>query len=285
MKWLCQLKDGFMLGVDKGYVNKVQTGYPYPDIRGGQIARLSEYFSIDEFDLKLFVDKAITLDYPMSETRFKNIFYPDRYKMEKNRGTVLDLSNELNKLKSRDTVSNNPLISFEGKVIDINNLSDLDSLKNLFSISETNYSLTDYDLNTMLNCRFKYKKRSKILYVSGLVDDIKKLQGLIDKCYQGIDYEYHIEHETDVCKSFEKEMYILNVDSKNSLLIFGFNISSKKLYEFITSIVDKEVICKSYEGHKVISSENYNIVLEFDSYLAYKLNAGNGNWEVCKNKL
>ena len=286
MKWLCQLKDGFMLGINKGYVNKVETGYPYPDIEGGQISAISGYFEMEEVDLYSFVNKAIILDYPMSETKFKNTFYPDRFKMEKSsNATIMDLGNELNKLKKKEVESTNPLISFNGKTINVNSIDDINILRGLFAISESYYKASESDLAILQGCSFNYKKSNKVVYLSGLSDDIKKLQGLIDRCYEGIDYEYHIDHETSVCASFEKDMFVLNVDSDNSLLVFGFDIRSEKIYEFITSIEDDTISCKSFEGHKVIRSENSNIVLEFDSYVAYKLNAGNGNWEICKNKL
>ena len=288
MKWLCQLKDGFMLGVDKGYVNKVETGYPYPDIKGGQIAQISGYLEMEEIDLFEFVNEAITLEYPISEINFKNHFYPSRFSLEKENGALLDLSNELTKLKIRENkTTSNLLLTIKANNLVVNSVDVLLRLKKYFlgnMNTISSYEPNENDLKILSGCNFGVVRRNSLLYIRGYKDDIRKLQGYIDRCYEVIDYDYFIEHEENFSKDMKKEMYILNVEGEDNVLLFGESIKGSKIYEFITSLSDKNARCVRHDGHYIIKSDDYNLLLEFNSYQVFSLNVGNGNWELIKTK-
>lgn len=288
MIWLCQLRDGFMLGIDKGYVRKVETGYPYPDIDGGQISKISQYLNMDEVNLADFVNEAITLEYPISEINFKNHFYPSRFSLEKENGTLMDLTNELNKFKMKESrQSSNLLLTIKANTLIVNSIDVLVRLKKYFlgnMDAISSYEPNENDLKILSGCQFGVVKRSGLLYIRGYKDDIRKLQGYIDRCYEVIDYDYFIEHEENFSKNMKKEMYILNVEGENNILFFGKSIKGSKIYEFITSLSDKNARCIHHDGHYIIKSDEYNILLEFNSYQFFSLNVGNGNWELIKTK-
>ncbi len=65
MDWLCQLGDGWMMAVgDNGNVVRVKTGYPYPDIEGGQIKRLERFMDTEDIDLAGCVKILKSMRYP-----------------------------------------------------------------------------------------------------------------------------------------------------------------------------------------------------------------------------
>lgn len=52
MDWLCQLGDGWMIAIGgNGNVVRVKTGYPYPEVSGGQLNRLAEFMDTEDIDL------------------------------------------------------------------------------------------------------------------------------------------------------------------------------------------------------------------------------------------
>lgn len=76
MRWLCQLGDGKMLCTEKGYVCLKETGYPYPDVKGGQKNKLCELLELDDVDLKGVVDTSLKFSYPMKIDEYKSMVRP-----------------------------------------------------------------------------------------------------------------------------------------------------------------------------------------------------------------
>lgn len=286
MDWLCQLKDGYMLRINKGYVERVHTGYPYPDINGGQIERISNYLEISEVNLSSFVEEAIQLEYPISEVNFKNHFYPNRFSMEKETGAINSLSSAFDKLKFKNNrKTDNMLLTVKANSKSITDLKSLDDLKRYFlgnAYSLSSYEPTDEDLKLLSGISFNVIKRNGLIYVRAFTDDMIKIRGFLDRCYEVIDFDYIIEHDSEFAKTLSSMMYILHVEDEMSVMFFGKKVTAPKIYEHITSLADKDSKCVRHDKHYVIRSEEYNLVLEFNSYKIYSLNVGNGNWEEVK---
>ena len=280
MKWLCQLKDGYMLGVEKGYVKKVHTGYPYPDIEGGQVNAISKYLEKNcSVDLFSFVNEALLLDYPMSEVNFKCHFKSSSMFLESDYSVFMELANEMSKVKLREKPSRNLLLNIRASEVCVEEMDDLGKLRDYFldgdkepSIyqpSSSNFSILQYS-------DFTVSKKGGVLYIRGFHDDIIKLQDFINKCYLGVDYTEN--------RGMKRDLLILSVENGQDVLFFGESLDSSKVYEFVTSLSDKTVKCKRKTGYYVLVSDEYNIILEFKSFKLYRLNTENGNWELVKDR-
>lgn len=70
MEWLMQLGDGWMLGVEKGKVQRVQTGYPYPDVPGGQEDRMCGVLGVDSVQMGYLMGVVNALPLPMDFAEF-----------------------------------------------------------------------------------------------------------------------------------------------------------------------------------------------------------------------
>lgn len=66
MRWICQLGDGYMLGVDGKVLHKVKTGYPYPKVEGGQVDALCGMFGLQSTKFSCSVKVLNDVVFPIS---------------------------------------------------------------------------------------------------------------------------------------------------------------------------------------------------------------------------
>ena len=205
MEFICQLGNGYMLALDSDCYKKVQTGYPYPDIDGGQIQKL-----MDVFDFT-------------SESLYSAIVSGINNKFQTNETISIDsdsMHTFINSLK------HSVCINYEDIMLDLANKLFIYKVRNL------DKALFINDFKVAFNSFSRFEYHDDILFLNAYKSvNISDLKDFFNK-YPIFDNIYILENVTSELDSYSDYNYVVLSESIDWYSIYYFYFDVYLYYVF-----------------------------------------------------